>query len=593
MGLSTFLYVPLLLVVTVALIQRAYNLFRNYIEARKLGIHIVVIPVSWHETWWILIRRSLKFLRHVPVLGHWYKFSYLGWTLDHRFKPHEVYGDAFVVVAPKANVVMINDPAAGALLQRDYKTWIKPETLYAVFDTFGPGLVSVNGEDWQRHRRIVNPAFREQNNKMVWEESLRQVNQMLDLRSKGDSRCATLAEMKVDCHLIAMHVLSAAGFSHMHDFGSGLQELPEGKTKSFSDALNFLLMNTLPLLVFGKMELPHYLTWPKLREIKTTINEFRDYMKEIIAYTRATTQSGGGGAVADIASTLIQADEAAKTEEKAAGSRKVASKPNYLSDDELLGNLYAFNVAGFETTAGTLSYAIPFLAVNQQVQDWACEEIDGIFRKALSEQLDYEATFPRLTRCLAIMVCCPNDIRYRSCLARTQLTCDLQYETLRLWGPLPEMARIPAGDGQTLVVGDREIFVPQGTYVSTNFYGIHTDPRWWGPDSLEWKPQRWISKDQETGLETIAPPPAGAVFIGWSTGPRVCPGKKFSQVEFVAVIAMMLHRFRLEPWVMQEKGMRTSDDATRALMDTVSKSQFILTTKMIDPETAGITLVRR
>lgn len=169
----------------------------------------------------------------------------------------------------------------------------------------------------------------------------------------------------------------------------------------------------------------------------------------------------------------------------------------------------------------------------------------------------------------------------------------MQYETIRLWGPLPEIARVPAGDGQTLHVGDREIFVPKGTYVSTNFFGVHTDPRWWGSDSLEWKPERWIAKDSKTGLETIAPPPAGAVFLGWSTGPRVCPGKKFSQVEFVAVIATLLHRFRLEPLVMKEMGMRNSADATRALMDTVQKSQMVITTKMISPQTAGITLVRR
>jgi hypothetical protein len=57
--------------------------------------------------------------------------------------------------------------------------------------------------------------------------------------------------------------------------------------------------------------------------------------------------------------------------------------------------------------------------------------------------------------------------------------------------------------------------------VSTNNYGAHSDPKWWGIDSLEWKPQRWIKIDPDTKKEVLAPPPAGAAFVAWSCGPRI------------------------------------------------------------------------
>ncbi|KAJ9646064.1 hypothetical protein H2204_000726 [Knufia peltigerae] len=599
------LFIPIFLVI----LKRTYSLVRNYIQARKLGIPIIVIPLSWQDREWLLFRPFFKWIDSVPVLGYWYKYSELGWTMHHRYRPHQKYGDAFAIVSPSSVLVQINDPQAGTVLQRDYKIWTKPPTLYEIFNLYGKNLVSVNGEDWQRHRRIVNPAFREQNNKMVWEESLRQADQMLELRTRrpkdsnhvggdgkegkvGDERGgdgkATMADLFTDFHLLAMHVLSAAGFGHLHDFSSGLQEVPPGKTKSFSGALNFVLMNVLPVMIFGPMKLPRFLTWPKFRETQAAVKDLREYLAETVSYTRATTQSGGGGGgggkqqAADIATALIEADEAAKREDRrqqqtnkslSGGGGTGGGKPNYLSDSELFGNLYAFNVAGFDTTAGTLCYATPFLAVNPQIQEWVGEEIDSVFGSSNPPPLssDYETTFPKLTRCLAVM-----------------------HETLRLWGPLPEMARFAAGDGQHLRVGGdgKVIWVPKEVYVSTNFFGIHTDPRFWGPAGLEWKPERWIVRDPDTGVEAIRTP-KGGTFLAWSHGPRVCPGRKFSQVEFVAVLATLLYRYRLKPWVVPGTEMRTQNDASEALMLAVNDSQFSLTTKMARPEKAGVVIVPR
>ena len=96
-----------------------------------------------------------------------------------------------------------------------------------------------------------------------------------------------------------------------------------------------------------------------------------------------------------------------------------------------------------------------------------------------------------------------------------------KYETLRLWTPVTDSTRLPAGESQVLRIGDKEIVVPAGVFVSTNNYGVHSDPRWWGKDSLEWKPKRWVIIDDDTKKEIIAPPPPGAAFVAWSVGPRI------------------------------------------------------------------------
>jgi len=123
-------------------------------------------------------------------------------------------------------------------------------------------------------------------------------------------------------------------------------------------------------------------------------------------------------------------------------------------------------------------------------------------------------------------------------------------------------------------------------------YGIHSDPRWWGLDSLEWNPKRWITIDPRTGRETIAQPPTGVPFLAWSVGPRICPGKKFSQVEFVAVIATVLKSFRIKPQIIPGK-MQTEKQARDALLDVVNDSVYVITPKISRPGDAGVVFTPR
>ncbi|OAG34763.1 hypothetical protein AYO21_11064 [Fonsecaea monophora] len=560
----SFICIPLLAL----LVARAYGLLVNYLQVRKLGIPIVVIPFSWQDDFLILAYPYLRHLRHLPWIGHFFVLSYHSWAQDERYHPHQKYGDVFVVVSPKQNEIVVNDPGVAVDLQTQYKAWVKPQPLYELFNAFGPNVISVNGEDWQRHRRIVNPAFREQNNRLVWDESLSQARQMIEVVANRADSCRSMLDVRNDCVLIAMHVLSAAGFGHIHDFDGGFREIPKGHKTSLAESLKFLLQNILFAVLFKNARVFRWMMPALYRQVTAMTDEFIRYMKEIVAYNRAITQGGGSSSGADIVSALVEADEAAKREQKKAG-HGAGAKPMYLSDTELLGNLYIFNLAGFETTANALTYTIPFLATNREIQDWAGEEVDAVLKKWEGRKLDYEEVFPQLVRCLALM-----------------------YETLRLWGPVPATNRWCVGQPHSLRVKGQEIMVPVETYVTINLYAVHSDPRWWGGDSLKWNPRRWIVTDPATGVESLAHPPPGAAFVPWSVGPRVCPGKKFSQVEFVAVISTLLSKCRLKPLIMEGK-MTTEEQASSALLQVLEDSMNIITPKMRRPEDAGVVFVQR
>ena len=64
--------------------------------------------------------------------------------------------------------------------------------------------------------------------------------------------------------------------------------------------------------------------------------------------------------------------------------------PNVLaprSIPEILGNLFQFTAAGFDTTANTMAYAIKILAIETKWQDWIIEEIDSVLNDELNPSL--------------------------------------------------------------------------------------------------------------------------------------------------------------------------------------------------------------
>ncbi len=79
-------------------------------------------------------------------------------------------------------------------------------------------------------------------------------------------------------------------------------------------------------------------------------------------------------------------------------------------------------------------------------------------------------------------------------------------------------------------------------------------------------------------------------FLPWSAGPRVCPGQKMSQVEFVIAIATLFRQCRVKPVV--RKG-ENSEQAKARLSELMEDSQPRLTLQMNNPEEVHLKWTRR
>ncbi|KAK7733084.1 hypothetical protein SLS53_008272 [Cytospora paraplurivora] len=221
-----------------------------------------------------------------------------------------------------------------------------------------------------------------------------------------------------------------------------------------------------------------------------------------------------------------------------------------LTESEIYGNMFTFNFAGHNTTAHTFTFALNFLAANPNIQDWVSEEICHALGGREPHGWSLSSDFPRLRRCLAVM-----------------------YETLRLYTPVP-------------------------TSKFCRWAAASTDPQYWGDDSLEWRPSRFIRSPDPTSITTGTPldneefsTPERGTYLAWSGGARDCVGRKFSQVEFVAVMASLFRDWRVGPVLRDNE---TPEGARKRVLEQIeTDSAPVLLLQMLHPERCPLVWSRK
>lgn len=192
---------------------------------------------------------------------------------------------------------------------------------------------------------------------------------------------------------IAINVLMSAGYGVSQSWKHGTGEAPPSHTLTFIETLSVVIHNYLVAALIPARLLCLPVMPTSLRKLGGAVTDFPARTKEMVENERMSTSSLRN----NMMSALVKA-----TDDEKNAARKDAKSRLHLSEDEITGNLYLFTIAGFDTTANTMAYAITILAIHTEWQDWIIEEIDQVSN--VNGNLDYERTFPALKRCLALMV---------------------------------------------------------------------------------------------------------------------------------------------------------------------------------------------
>lgn len=381
------------------------SLVKNYRAARKIGLPILISPVNPVSPLWLSTKGFLQpILMRLPFgLGEWSSRTHPGWAFPEGFKTHARYGEAFIIVTPVGNDMVLAEPSAVEAVLRRRNEFTKEASKYGMLDIYGPNLDTVNGKDWDRHRKITVPSFNEKNSSLVWKESAEQSELLLEQWCTKTEVTSTYA----DIHDAALSVLCGAGFG----LSSTLADLDDGKKEdkyatqiqSYRQTLALLLSNLISLIVVSALQrsgVPSWMSWGGMRRTLKAREEFKHLMAQLLAQEKTAFEQGNLDRH-NLMSALVRAQEQSKgTDIKQAPGTVMAG----LSEDEVFGNLFIYNLAGHETTASSIQFALLLLAMNPRWQDWIGEEIDAVRQDDASASWFYETTFPTLPRCLALMV---------------------------------------------------------------------------------------------------------------------------------------------------------------------------------------------
>ena len=233
---------------------------------------------------------------------------------------------------------------------------------------------------------------------LVWGEALCQAQGLLEIWVRKGSRGTD--NTVEDSATLTLHVLCSAIFGTRYSsFSDEIHNSTPGYEFSYRSALHLILKNLIVLFVTPRRLLFSPFAPKSLRRLGRATIEFKRYMEEMLTKERRLISNGITGS-RNLTSVLIRASEAVKSNGGISGL-----KPNQaLSDDEIFGNIFMFNIAGHETTANSFSYSIALLAAYPEWQDWLAEEIAHVFSSNDMKSWDYHAGFPKLKRCLAVMV---------------------------------------------------------------------------------------------------------------------------------------------------------------------------------------------
>ncbi|KAH0537110.1 hypothetical protein FGG08_006071 [Glutinoglossum americanum] len=507
------------------------------------------------------------------------------WHLGH--KPfRNLNTDFFLTVSPGGLLAFTCDADVISQIVSRRNDFPKPLEMYGMLNIFGRNVVTTEGPLWRQHRKITSPLFTEKNYALVWVESLSQAQAMLHSWVGKDGKGnRTMKDLAGDTMRLPLHVISRAGFgvkllwpgqegedlatennvgSVAQGVGMSSAEIPEGHTMSYRDALGTLLRHILWVLLMPRWLLRNSpLKVHKKSYVAYT--EWGEYMRQLFEKKKAEILAEESREGLDLMGSLVKgagivADApGGDTEKRDSGPTK-----QLLTDEEIMGNAFVFILAGHETAATTLHYSILSLALNSSAQRHLQQDLNHHFGDRPISNWNYETDVPALFGSMPGAV---------------------MNETLRCFPPVISIPkRTPKGHPQTLIFQNRKVTIPGGCKVSLVVVGTHQNPKYWpGDDLRKFRPERWLvdptsvntandSAGGEGAATSLFRPPRGA-YIPFSEGYRACLGRRFAQVEILAVLAVLFREYSVElavdEWATDEEvdKMPVGGDERRAVWE--------------------------
>ncbi|TBU29268.1 cytochrome P450 [Dichomitus squalens] len=420
------------------------------------------------------------------------------------------------------------------VLIKDVESFPKITSAYTdVTLLLGPGLLTTDGAQHRKQRKLLNPVFSIAHLRGV-SHIFFDINHRLR-NAIGKRLCMEewrVLDMNGWMARTTLEMLGQAGLGHSFD------NFQQDSTDSYGESLKsfFPVFSRIPFLrVFVSMfadYVPERLTrkilglaypFPNVLRVLKLSDTMTKRAKEIVHEKKMALKNGDKalahqvGEGKDIMSILLKFNMAASQAEK-------------LTDEEVFAQMSNFILAGMDTTSNALSRILNVLAGNPEAQNKLRNEIVEA-RVTVGEGSNLDIPYDVLIK-----------LPYLDAVCR---------ETLRLYAPvnligrtarhdtvLPLSSHVRQKDGALM----NEFIVPKDTFILMDLLGFNTNKHIWGEDAFEWRPERWL-EPLPGKLTDIRVPGVYSNLMSFSGGTRSCIGFMFSQLEMKVVLAVLLPAF--------------------------------------------------
>jgi len=369
-------------------------------------------------------------------------------------------------------LVLSSAEAVEHVLVRNARNYVKDKYQREIArELFGDGLLMSEGEHWKRQRRMIQPSFHKERVRGYAQQMVEATEAWLARWRAGEVR-------DLYTELVAL-TLDIVGRTL---FGSKLEGRAAEVSRSLAAVMEFVME------ISGRViPLPRWVPTPRQLRYRAAIASLDRLCEALIQERRAS-----GEKREDLLGMMLEA----RDEDDGGG----------MSDRQLRDEVVTLVLAGHETTALTLTYALWLLGRHPEAEATLREELSRVLGGRTPTVEDLPA------------------------LSFTEFVIK---ESMRLYPPAWSLSRAAVNDDEICGVK-----VKAGQMVSFAPWALHRDPRYFeAPEAF--RPERW-AHDFEHKL------PRGAYFP-FGGGPRMCIGASFAQVEAKLLLASMIQRFHFEP----------------------------------------------
>ncbi|RPD64887.1 cytochrome P450 [Lentinus tigrinus ALCF2SS1-6] len=387
----------------------------------------------------------------------------------------------------------------------------------------GPGIVAVEGEAHQRHRKIMNPAF-----------SAPQLRTFLSLfQDIGLQMCEKLKPEITDdpdktvfinkwLARTTLDIIGQAAFDY--DYG-GLSNTESRLLKAYSNLfIDTALHPSKWLILYRSLwhylpdSLLHIVQYTPIKEHTRTRRTFQIVSgigKELFSEkTKEVLSSGKTETHKDVMSILIKANSS-------------ENPKTQLAEDEMVAEMQTLTFAGHETTASTLSWMLYELSKHPDYQARMRAEIKAA-RQAMHARGDGRFSIEDLDSMTTVMNAIKETLRFHPIVYNLQRYA-LKDDVLPLSEP------IISAIGEEI----HAIPIKAGQWIVASLAGYNRLRSVWGEDADEWNPDRFLRIDptKQTRVGVFGN------LMTFSAGIRGCIGWRFSLIEMQALSAELLENF--------------------------------------------------